>query len=117
MADGHDDVLFHVDGLGGSIHVYADRIVLHRHGFVHFFLELLKLYEGSTETVIRRDKISSVTIVQPILLPGYIRFSYDGSPAYSAHYWVDAMQPNAVLMGYIDNRGFHRIQKFLDGGH
>lgn len=116
MAGGHGGgLLFHIDGIGGHIDVFADRIVLHRHGFVHFWVELLKLYEGSTETVIPLSQISSMTIVQPVFLPGYARFTYPGSPVYSPHYWVDAMQPNTMLMGYVDNRGFHRLKRMLDG--
>lgn len=115
MAGGHGEgFVFRVDGLGGHIDVFQDRIELHRHGFLNFFFEVLKLYEGSTDTVLPIEHITSCTIVQTIFVPSYIRFSYSGAPAYSPHYWVDAMQPNAVLMGYVDNRGFHRLKRFLD---
>lgn len=108
--------LYRVKGLSGHIDVYRDRIALHRHGFFHFFFELLRLYEGSTDTVIPISQISAVTIVETVFVPAYIRISYAGAPDYSPHYWVDAMQPNCILMNYVDNRGFHRLKKFLDGG-
>lgn len=115
MAGGGDgDFLFRVDGMGGHIDVFTDRLELHRHGLLHLILELLKLYEGSTDTVIPLRFVTAVTIVEPLMLPGYMRFAYAGAPAYSPHYWVDAMQPNAILMGLIDTRGFHRLKAFLD---
>ncbi len=112
---GREKPLFRVDGLGGHIDVYQNRIEVQRHGVLHYILEILHIYEGSTETTIPIRWITGVSIVEPLFLPGYIRFFYAGAPNYSKNYWNDAMAPNTLLMGYIDNRGFHRLKKFLDG--
>ncbi|WP_029007123.1 hypothetical protein [Azospirillum halopraeferens] len=109
--------LYRVKGLGGHIDVYEDRVEIHRGGMLQFFLELFRIYDGDTETVIARDKITAVTLVEPWFWPGYVRFSYDGAAERWPHYWQDAMTPNALLMGYIDNRGFHRLKRLLDAEH
>lgn len=106
--------LYRVKGIAGHIDVYEDRVEIHRGGALQFFLEFFQIYDGDTETVIARDKITAVTLVEPWFWPGYIRFSYDGAVDRWPHYWQDAMTPNALLMGYIDNRGFHRLKKLLD---
>lgn len=108
-----DGALFHVAGLGGHIDVFPDRIDIHRHGLLHMALEILLLYEGSTELSLPIAAITSVSLVEPLVFPGYIRFSYAGAPDYSKDYWTDAMAPNTLLMGYFDHRGFHRLQHFI----
>lgn len=99
--------------MGGHIAVFEDRIEIHRHGLLHMVLEILNLYEGSTDITIPIDRITSIAIIDPWLEPGYIRFSYAGSPTYTKHYWEDAMTPNTLLMGYFDTRDFHRLREYL----
>lgn len=111
--DHHGHPLFHVDGLGGHIEVFPDRLVIHRHGLLHIILELLLFYEGSTETVLPIRNIAAVNFIEPMVFPGYIRFSYEGSPDYSKDYWTDAMAPNTLLMGYFDHRPFLRLRDFI----
>lgn len=105
--------LFTVHGMGGHIAVFEERIEIHRHGLLHMVLEVLNLYEGSTDITIPIDRITSIAIIEPWLEPGYIRFSYAGSPAYTKHYWEDAMTPATLLMGFFDTRDFHRLREYL----
>jgi hypothetical protein len=105
--------VFHVHGLGGHIDVFEDRLEIHRHGLLHIALEILLLYEGSTELILPIDKITSVALIEPMVFPGYVRFSYPGAPIYSKDYWTDAMAPNTLLMGYFDHRPFHRLRDFI----
>jgi hypothetical protein len=110
---GADHPVFHVHGLGGHIDVFEDRLEIHRHGLLHIALEILLLYEGSTELILPMDKITSVALIEPMVFPGYVRFSYPGAPIYSKDYWTDAMAPNTLLMGYFDHRPFHRLRDFV----
>lgn len=111
-AGGHHP-LFHVNGPGGHIAVFDDRIEIHRHGLLHILLEILLYYEGSTELILPIRAITGVSLVEPMVFPGYIRFYFDGSPNYSKDYWTDAMAPNTVLMPYFDHRQFHRLRDFI----
>jgi hypothetical protein len=111
---GGETPLLQVHGLGGYVSLFPNRIEIHRHGALNFILEMLNLYEGSTEIIIPLDQVTSVMIIEPILVPGYIRFSFAGAMEYSPHYWVDAMTPNTLLMSYFDNRGFHKLKRMLE---
>lgn len=111
----HGDFRFRAKGLGGHIDVFRDRIEVVRHGVLHFLFEVLDLYEGSTHTVLPLASITGVSLIEPFFAPGYIRFSYAGSPEYTKHYWADAMKPNSLLMGYFDNRAFHRLKRVIEG--
>lgn len=113
MSGGSHHPLFHVHGLGGHIDAFPDRIEIHRHGLLHMALEILLLYEGSTELALPIDRITSVALIEPLVFPGYIRFSYPGAPIYSKDYMTDAMAPNTLLMGYFDHRAFHRLRDFV----
>jgi hypothetical protein len=110
--EGHHP-LFHVNGPGGHIAVFDDRIEIHRHGLLHILLEILLYYEGSTELVLPIRAITGISLVEPMVFPGYIRFYFDGSPNYSKDYWTDAMAPNTVLLPYFDHRQFHRLRDFI----
>lgn len=105
--------LFHVNGPGGHIAVFDDRIEIHRHGLLHILLEILLYYEGSTELTLPISQITGISLVEPMVFPGYIRFYFAGSPTYSKDYWTDAMAPNTMLMPYFDHRSFHRLRDFI----
>lgn len=112
-AHGVGGPLFHVGGLGGHIDAFPDRLEIHRHGLLHMAFEILMLYEGSTETILPIRSITAINMIEPMVFPGYIRFSYDGAPDYSKDYWTDAMAPNTLLMGYFDHRPFLRLRDFV----
>lgn len=113
MSGGPGHPVFHVNGVGGHIDVFPDRLEIHRHGLLHLLLELSLLYEGSTDLILPIERITTVSLVEPLLFPGYIRFTYPGAPVYSKDYWTDIMAPNTLPMGYFDHRGFHRLRDYV----
>ena len=107
--------LFVAVGIGGRLELAAEQIRLVKGGVFGHAVELLWLGYGVTETSIPVREISAVEIVKPLILPDFIRFSYPGSPRQTGNYIDDALAENALLMGWLDNRVFYRIKKWIEG--
>ncbi len=102
-------------GIGGRIELVDEQIRLIKGGVFGHAVELLWLGYGVTLKSIPIREIAAVEIVQPLLLPDFIRFSYPGSPPQTHNYIDDALAENALLMGWFDNRVFYRIKKWIEG--
>ena len=106
--------LFVAVGIGGRIELAGERIRLIKGGVFGHAVELLWLGYGITEKTIPVREISAVEIVKPLVLPGFIRFSYPGSPRQTGNYIDDALAENALAMGWFDNRAFYRIKAWIE---
>ena len=101
-------------GIGGRIELVAEQIRLIKGGVFGHAVELLWLGYGITEMSIPVREIAGVEIVKPWFLPGFIRFSYPGSPPQTGNYIDDALAENALIMSWLDNRAFYRLKAWLD---
>ena len=101
-------------GIGGRLELAAEQIRIVKGGVFGHAVELLWLGYGITEKTIPVRQISAVEIVKPLVMPGFIRFSYPGSPRQTGNYLDDALAENALLMSWFDNRVFYRIKAWLD---
>jgi hypothetical protein len=102
-------------GIGGRIELAGEQIRLIKGGVFGHTVELLWLGYGITEKTIPVREISAVEIVKPLVLPGFIRFSYPGSPRQTGNYVDDALAENALAMGWFDNRVFYQIKTWIEG--
>ena len=102
-------------GIGGRIELAGEQIRLIKGGVFGHTVELLWLGYGITEKTIPVREISAVEIVKPLVLPGFIRFSYPGSPRQTGNYIDDALAENALAMGWFDNRVFYQIKTWIEG--
>jgi hypothetical protein len=101
-------------GIGGRIELVAEQIRLIKGGVFGHAVELLWLGYGVTLKSIPIREIAAVEIVQPLLLPDFIRFSYPGSPPQTHSYIDDALAENALIMSWFDNRAFYEIKAWID---
>jgi len=101
-------------GIGGRLELTANHIRLVKGGIFGHLFELLWLGTGISDKSIAVREISSVEIVKPILLPDFIRFSYDGSPPGSGRYIEDVLAENALIMNLVDHRAFYAIKDWID---
>jgi hypothetical protein len=101
-------------GIGGRIELVDEQIRLIKGGVFGHAVELLWLGYGVTLKSIPIREIAAVEIVQPLLLPDFIRFSYPGSPPQTHNYIDDALAENALIMSWFDNRAFYEIKAWID---
>ena len=96
-------------GLGGRIELSAVDIRIAKGGLIGHLVEILWLAHGEMDKRIPLAEVSSVEIVNPMLLPAFIRVSYAGSPPQTGRYLADGLAENALMMNLIDNRRFYAI--------
>jgi hypothetical protein len=101
-------------GIGGSVELAGDRLRLVKGGVFGHLVELLWLGHGVLDNSIAIERITAVEIVETMLMPSFIRFSYAGSPAPTGHFLGDALAENALVMNLIDNRGFYRVKERIE---
>ena len=102
-------------GIGGRVELADSRVRLLKGGVFGHLVELLWLGHGVLESTIAVEQIAAVDIVETMLLPSFIRFSYAGGPKPSGHFLDDALAENALLMNLFDNRGFYRLKERIEG--
>lgn len=76
-------------------------------------LALAGLIERERRTVLFLPQIGVAHIVDPLLLPGCLRFTYGGAPAPRNQYWRGVFGENTVMMNLLDNRPFHDLVERL----
>lgn len=103
-----------VRGTGGRLVLWDDEVWLIKRGIFSGFANLLGFGLGRIEKSIVIRQISSITIVQPLLFPNFITFTYPGSPARSGNMLRDALAENSLLMNIFDNRRFFELKARMD---
>lgn len=101
-------------GIGGRLELSRNEIRIIKDGPWGLIVEALWLGYGIIEKRIFLDKIAAVDIVQMMLFPSFIRFSYQGSPALTGHYVEDALAENALIMNPFDQRRFYEVKARID---
>ena len=117
MADTQDDPrqpLFVVHGTGGRLELWEDQLRLRKYSIINSLINLFGFGFGKVSKSIGLRQISSVTIVQPMLFPNFITFTYPGSPVSTGSLLQDALAENALLMNFFDNRGFFELKDRMD---
>lgn len=101
-------------GIGGRLELSRNEIRIIKDGPWGYIVEALWLGYGIMEKRILLDHVAAVEIVQMLLLPSFIRFSYQGSPALTGHYVEDALAENALIMNPFDQRKFYELKARID---
>ena len=101
-------------GTGGRLILWEDQVWLTKHGLFNSIVKLFGFGHGRSNKTIVIKQISSVTIVQPILFPNFIFFTYPGSPVSTGNSLRDAVAENALLMNVFDNRCFFELKSLMD---
>ena len=101
-------------GTGGSLVLWEDQIWLDKCSLFSSLAKLFGFGLGKSTKSIVIKQISSVTIVQPMLFPNYIIFTYPGSPTSTGNLLRDALAENALLMNFFDNRPFFELKARMD---
>ncbi len=101
-------------GTGGRLVLWEDRVWLIKDSLFSGFANLFGFGLGKINKSIVINQISSVTIVQPMLFPNFITFTYPGSPASTGNFMRDALAENAMLMNFFDNRRFFELKERMD---
>lgn len=113
-ADASDPAPLVAVGIGGRVELAGDRLRLVKGGVFGHLVELLWLGHGVLENSIAVAEITAVEIVETMLLPSFIRFSYAGAPTPTGHFLGDALAENALVMNLFDNRGFYRVMARIE---
>jgi hypothetical protein len=100
-------------GLGGRIELSDTDLAIVKNGLFGFMLDLLKIAYGAMEKRVPREHVTSIEIVEPLIMPSFIRFSYAGSPPQTGSYLHDALAENALIMNPLDHRRFYEIRDRL----
>lgn len=101
-------------GTGGRLVLWEDQVCLAKHSLFNSIIKLFGFGLGKSNKSIVIKQISSVTIVQPMLFPNFILFTYPGSPASTGNSLRDAVAENALLMNFFDNRRFFELKSLMD---
>jgi len=101
-------------GIGGRLELSRNEIRIIKDGAWGYIVEALWLGYGIMEKRIFLDQVAAVEIVQMIIFPSFIRFSYPGSPALTGHYVEDALAENALIMNPFDQRKFYELKGRID---
>jgi hypothetical protein len=96
-------------GIGGQLRLYADRIEIHRAGYLLTIIDLILHIEREIETTIFLEDLAAAHVIRSLFLVEYVRFSYPGSPQPSGSYLRDAFSENALMLRWTDNRAFGRL--------
>lgn len=112
---GADRPLMRVRGIGGSICVYEDRVVLRRRGPFFTLINLAFHLEREMESEIVLRNLTAVHFVRSLMLVQFLRFSYAGCPAPSGHYLRDAFAENAFMLSFFDNRRLVQVLHCVSG--
>lgn len=106
---GADRPLMRIRGIGGSICVYQDRVVLHRRGLFFYLINLAFHLEREMESEIVLRQLTAVHFVRSLAFVQFLRFSYAGCPQPSGHYLRDAFAENAFMLSFFDNRRLVKV--------
>lgn len=101
-------------GTGGQLVLWEDQVWLTKYSLFSNFAKLFGFGLGKSNKSIALKQISSVTIMQPMLFPNFIIFTYPGSPASTGNLMRDALAENAMLMNFFDNRRFFELKSLMD---
>lgn len=101
---GAETPLMRINGIGGRISVYEDRVVLQRRGIFFTMVNLAFHLEREMESEMVLSNLTAVHFVRSLLFVQFIRFSYAGCPQPSGHYLRDAFAENAFMLSLFDNR-------------
>ena len=102
------------EGTGGRIELFGNRLRIVKSGFLANLLDIAGVEGALVETVIPLDLIAGFKIIEPLVLPQFIVFSYPGSPPFSGSYLTDAFGENAQMMNLVDNRRFAQLAERLE---
>jgi hypothetical protein len=110
------DSIMVANGLGGSITLYRDRLVIARTGLLHVVMDAVFPHHPRVDTTIFLDDITAISIVRPMLMVEYVRFVFAGEtpPDEEEGYWSAAFADNAVMMNLFDNRAFYTFVKKVE---
>lgn len=101
-------------GLGGRLELSRNEIRIIKDGAWGFIFEALWRGYGIVDKRLFLDQVAAVEIVQMMVLPSFIRFSYPGSPPLTGHYIEDALAENSLIMNPFDQRKFHALKARID---
>ncbi|MDP7549178.1 MAG: hypothetical protein QGF20_17970 [Alphaproteobacteria bacterium] len=101
-------------GTGGRLVLWEDQVWLIKYNLFSGVINLFGFGIGKINKAIIIKQISSVTIVQPMLFPSYITFTYPGCPVSTGNMMQDALAENALLMNFYDNRPFFELKERMD---
>ena len=104
-------VLAALEGLGGHITLWPDRVEIERHGMLFSLLNLGYHLEREIASTFYLRELVGVHLVRSFTLVQFLRFTYAGCPAPTGHYLRDAFAENAFMLSLRDNRpllGFMR---------
>jgi hypothetical protein len=100
-----------LEGLGGHIILWPDRIEIERHGMLFSLLNLGYHLEREIASTFYLRELVGVHLVRSFTLVQFLRFTYAGCPTPTGHYLRDAFAENAFMLSLRDNRpllGFMR---------
>jgi hypothetical protein len=101
-------------GIGGRIELSRNEIRIIKDGAWGYLVETLWLGYGILDKRVFLDQIAAVEIMQMMVLPSFIRFTYQGSPPLTGHYVEDALAENALIMHPFDQRKFYELKDRID---
>jgi hypothetical protein len=110
-AHGAGGVIAALDGLGGHITLWTDRVEIERHGMFFSLLNLGYHLEREIASTFYLRELVGVHLVRSFTLVQFLRFTYAGCPVPTGHYLRDAFAENAFMLSLRDNRplfGFMR---------
>jgi hypothetical protein len=110
-AHGGAGVIAALQGLGGHITLWSDRVEIERHGMFFSLLNLGYHLEREIASTIYLRELVGVHLVRSFTFVQFLRFTYAGCPAPTGHYLRDAFAENAFMLSLRDNRplfGFMR---------
>jgi hypothetical protein len=108
---GGGGVIAALEGLGGHIILWNDRVEIERHGMLFSLLNLGYHLEREITSTLYLRELVGVHLVRSFTLVQFLRFTYAGCPAPTGHYLRDAFAENAFMLSLRDNRpllGFMR---------
>ncbi len=113
-ATGNGAPLIVAIGIGGRLELMDDRVRLIKDNVLGTVVNLLGLGYGKVNKTITITEISTISIVRPILVPDFIKFTYPGSPESTGKFLKDAFAENALIMNIVDNRRFYELKDRVD---
>jgi len=100
-----------LEGLGGHIILWPDRVEIERHGMLFSVLNIGYHLEREIASTFYLRELVGVHLVRSFTLVQFLRFTYAGCPSPTGHYLRDAFAENAFMLSLRDNRpllGFMR---------
>jgi hypothetical protein len=110
-SNGRGGALASLEGLGGHIMLWPDRVEIERHGMLFSLLNIGYHLEREIASTFYLRELVGVHLVRSFTLVQFLRFTYAGCPVPTGHYLRDAFAENAFMLSLRDNRpllGFMR---------